>query len=169
MLQSEIAVTSNVIAALKLKILHVYHSHWHTLTPDHIETLFKAHLTGLSAFPYNLLPELRKLEIATLGVVEDRELSTKYLIRETDQYYFSPKEMNDQAKTSYKIKTPPFVISEDGENCFIERLKSPKFKAKYDPVSKELFDIEWLESESSQITLISTLRKASGFLRERVK
>jgi hypothetical protein len=148
--------------------MHIYHSRWHELSREHIENLFNKYLGDVTAFPFGVLPELSKLEKATLEVIEDRTKSTVYLIRETGKTYQLPK-VQDEPRHSYKYKPCVFVISESENSHFIERQKSPKFRAEYNPGTKEIFNLEWIDDEPFQTTAIPTLKKAKVFLQERVK
>jgi hypothetical protein len=149
--------------------MHVYHSRWHELSDQHIENLFKKYLGATTVSPFALLPKLRKLEVATLELIEDRTQSTVYRIRETGQTYTLPAMLQDEPKTLYKNKPPVFIIRESENSCQIERIKPPRFTANYDLETKELFNITWLDAEPILTSLNSTLKKAALFLRDNVK
>jgi hypothetical protein len=163
--------------------MHIYHSRWHELSSEHIINLFNKYLGGVTALPFPLLSELDKLEKATLEVIEDRYDCTVYLIRETGAIYQIMKRgvmygpfwgwvnglAEDQVKAVYKSKPCVFIISDPENSHLIQRLKSPKFLAHYDPKTKDIFDVEWIDEEPFQTTSISVLKKAKFFLQKSVK
>jgi hypothetical protein len=148
--------------------MHVYHSRWHELSQEHIENLFKKYLGQASVWPYAILPRLRKLEVATLEVLENYSAGTIYRLRQTGEV-FRLGEFSDLLISVFKYSPLAFIISEVDGNHFVRRVKEPFFVAQYDPITKELIEIVWEKGEPGQTQVISNLKKVKGWLRENVK
>lgn len=147
---------------------HIFNSSWQTLTDDRANDQFEIYLGDVCHYPFELLPELRRLQTATVDVVYNGYRSTTYLIRETGNEYQCPM-VKDEAKEEFAVKPLVFVISENNGLNFIERLKPPRFRVVYDSESKDILNVNWIDPEPSAVSTISILKKAKWFLEERVK
>ena len=128
------------------------------------------------------------LEVATIECLENRTFSTVYRIRQTGEVYqitqpngelfeyddyesYQLEDPVDNLIESFMAKEPVHIITQIEGDIYIERLKPPRFRAKYvpgDPLNN-LQEIEWIDKEPDFNIYANIMRKAGGFVSSYLK
>lgn len=128
-----------------------------------------------------LVMELRELGVATLELLEDRSSSSVYRIRDNDVVYqieceegefwsyesyeeYLEQEPIDSLLISFATPPKTYVITRDGNEIYITRTKSPRFKARYTPGgnNSDLEIMEFTDPVQSHTQAANIMRQASG-------
>lgn len=173
----------------------IHNQNWHYLTGEQIVGLFDKFLGGVNKASdtgvqvtiqpnMNIVMALKELESATLELIENRTGSTVYRIRETGFIYqlFQPNgdmftyadyeeyqqdDPVDELIALYASKEPVHVLHRKKGNVWVQRIKPPRFKARYVPGNSmsNFTDFEWEDKEPADpLVLARLLRKAGAFI-----
>ena len=134
-----------------------------------------------------IINELRKLEIATLELLEDRSFTSVYRIKQTGVVYqidceegrvfqfndyedYQNEKGIDEPVTIYLKKEPVFIIYKEDGKSFIKRKKYPRFKAEitFGELS-DLGNIQWMDPIENPLEIAKMRRKAGEFIVKQTK
>jgi hypothetical protein len=162
----------------------VHSQQWYLLTDKQMADLFHANFKSVTILPnIALIHRLKVLRSATLECLENRTCSTVYRIRQTGMVYqicqsgddpglfeydsFESYQANnpiDELIEAFISKDLVHIIRETEGVLYIERLKFPRFRAKYVPGRDNLQSIEWIDEQPINNKTFSLFRKAEAFI-----
>ena len=158
----------------------IFRNDWHLLELKQIDSLFNELFGDVSIQPgLEIVNRLKRLEVGSLEILEDRSRSTVYRIRQTDEVFhiFQPggdlfryttddyyqKQPDDELVKEYIKKAPVFKIEKVSDHRdVIHHLRPPRFRALF--IEGTFDKVEWIDQPPEDVSQIPKLmKKMSAF------
>ena len=156
----------------------IFRNDWHLLGLKQIDSLFNELFGNVSIQPgLEIVNRLKRLEVGSLEILEDRSRSTVYRIRQTDEVFhiFQPngdlfryttddyyqKQPVDELVKEYIKKAPVFKIEKVSDHRdVIHHLRPPRFSALF--IDGTFDKVEWIDRPPEDVSQIPKLMKKMG-------
>ena len=158
----------------------IFRNDWHLLGLKQIDSLFNELFVNVAIQPgHEIVNRLKRLEVGSLEILEDRSRSTVYRIRQTDEVFhiFQPggdlfryttddyyqKQPVDELVKEYIKKAPVFKIEKVSDHRdVIHHLRPPRFRALF--IDGTFDKVEWIDQPPEDVFQIPKLmKKMSAF------
>lgn len=168
----------------------IYHHAWHKLSGEEIITLFDNNFgsstseapdgTSVTIAPnMQIVMELKDLQTATLELLEDREASTVYRIRQTGIVYqlcqpngqlfefddyeqYLQSDVIDEPITIYAPKPLKFTAEKQGDKLMVKHHEPPMFEAEWIGGAHGVQKVVWANGQPSDFMEIPRLMQKLG-------
>ena len=156
----------------------IFRNDWHLLGLKQIDSLFNELFGNVAIQPgLEIVNRLKRLEVGSLEILEDRSRSTVYRIRQTDEVFhiFQPngdlfryttndyyqKQPVDKLVKEYIKKAPVFKIEKVSDHRdVIHHLRPPRFSALF--IDGTFDKVEWIDQPPEDVSQIPKLMRKMG-------